>query len=171
MLTDSQAVGRLPSTVFVKADSISGRNETETVAEGNVEIRRSGTSLTADHAVYWPLDDELDAVGHIRLEHGNDVISGPHLHFKLTDQVGYFEQPTYSLTRSPPKERDPLALPRQPVTGSGEASRLDFAGEGIYRLKAATYSTCAPPNRDWYAQADEIDRRVAQIHRHESIRA
>ena len=156
-LTDNEAASRLPSTVFVKADHISGRNETETVADGNVEIRRAGTSLTADHAVYWPLEDELDAQGNIRLEHGRDVISGPHLHFKLTDQLGYFEQPSYSLTRSPPKERDPLALPRQPVTGSGEASRIDFAGEGIYRLKDATYSTCSPPNRDWYARADEIE--------------
>jgi LPS-assembly protein len=156
-LAGAEATDKIRHDVFVKADHVSGRNENEMVAEGNVEVRRAGTSLTADRVVYWPLSDELDAVGGIRLEHGRDIISGPHLHFKVTDQIGFFEQPSYSLTRSPPKERDPLALPRQPVTGSGEASRIDFAGEGLYRLFGATYSTCAPGARDWYAQADEIE--------------
>lgn len=156
-LLGAEARDGVPHVVFVKADHVSGRNETETIAEGNVEVRRAGTSLTADRVVYSPLTDELDASGNIRLEHGQDVITGPHLHLKVTEQVGIFEQPNYSLTRMPPKERDPLALPRQPVTGSGEASLIEFAGEGLYRLKQATFSTCSPSARDWYAQADEIE--------------
>ena len=45
---------------------------------------------------------------------------------------------------------------RKAVPGAGEARRLDFEGEGYYRLQNATYSTCSPQHRDWFAEVDEL---------------
>ncbi len=153
--TDATA-DREQRTVFIRADRISGLNEVKTVADGNVELRRAGTSLIADHVTFWSLEDELDAAGNVRLVRDDDAISGPHLHMNVRDFVGVFDQPSYALKRAPRKDNVPFALPREPITGSGEASRIDFEGEGLYKLKSATYSTCAPSSRDWYAEAVEI---------------
>jgi LPS-assembly protein len=150
---------------FISADRISGREDIETVAEGNVEMRRVGSTLTADHLTYWPVEDELEAVGNVRLTKKADLMTGPHLRLKMKDSLGFFEQPYYAIKRLP-KNDSPLALPREPLTATGDASRLDFEGEGHYRLSSATYSTCPPPNRDWYVRADELrldyDREVGQ---------
>ncbi len=146
-------------STFIQADEILGRNDVETVAEGHVEMTRTGSRLTADHLIYRHLEDESEAVGNVRLTRDQDVITGPHMQMKVQDNLGVFEQPHYSITRIPQAVAGAAAYsaaPRQPVTGTGEASRIDFEGEGLYRLKAATYSTCVPPNRDWYLQADEM---------------
>lgn len=140
--------------VYIKADQIHGRDEVETVAAGNVEMERIGSTLTADHLTYWPLDDEMEAVGNVHLVRDQDEISGPRMRLKVQENLGFFEQPTYQITRLPPLGG--AAASRQPVTGAGEAERIDFEGEGLYRLLGATYSTCKPPNRDWYARTEEL---------------
>lgn len=146
--------------VFISADRLRGRSDVETVAEGNVEMRRVGSTLTADRLTYWPVEDEMEAVGQVRLTRDEDVITGPRLRMKIEENLGVFEQPQYSLKRTPfsaaAPTADGLQPRREPVTGTGEASRIDFEGEGLYRLTSATYSTCSPSRRDWYAQADEI---------------
>jgi LPS-assembly protein len=141
--------------VFIQADKIHGRNDVETVADGQVELRRMGSLVNADHLVYWPLEDETEASGQVRLSRSDDVIAGPHLRLKVQDNLGFFEQPDYRIKRVP-KETSPLAPKREPILGVGNASRLDFEGEGLYRFKTATYSTCTPPNRDWYIEANQI---------------
>ncbi len=146
-------------STFIQADEIVGRNDVETVAEGHVEMRRTGSVLTADHLTYRHLEDESEAVGNVRLTRDQDVITGPRMQMRVQDNLGVFEQPRYSITRIPQPATGAAAYaapPRPPVTGTGEASRIDFEGEGLYRLKSATYSTCVPPNRDWYLKADEI---------------
>lgn len=142
-------------TVFITADRIGGRENIETVAEGNVELRRTGNTLTADRLTYWPVEDEMDAVGNVCLTKNADVITGPRLRLKITDNLGFFEQPHYSIKRMS-ADNSQYALPREPMTSTGDATRIDFEGEGHYRLTSTTYSTCVPPNRDWYTEADEI---------------
>lgn len=141
---------------FITADEITGRDDVETVAEGHVELRQADMLVTADRLAYRHQDDEAEAEGHVRMTRGEDVMSGPHLRLKIAESLGFFEQPEYSVTRVP-KSDVPGAPPRKPITGSGKAERIDFEGEGRYRLKQATYSTCAPSRRDWYVEADEID--------------
>ncbi|HZV54168.1 MAG TPA: LPS-assembly protein LptD [Rhodocyclaceae bacterium] len=141
---------------FITADEIRGRNDVETIAEGKVEVRRDDSIMTTDRVTYRHAEDETEAVGNVRLVRDDDVMSGPYLRLKSKENVGFFEQPEYLFKRVP-KSTSPLALPRAPETGSGHASRIDFVGEGLYRLKSATYSTCSPAKRDWYVEADEID--------------
>lgn len=160
-----------PHPTFVSADHISGRNDVETVAEGAVELRRVGKTLTSDQVTYWHAEDEVDAVGNVHLTNADDIMTGPHLRMKLEENVGYFDKPSYSITRLPPA---PPVSPsgalepqnRVPVTGTGEAERVEFQGEGIYRFVKANYSTCSPGSRDWYVEADQMlldyNREVAE---------
>lgn len=141
-----------PLPTYVAADRISGRTEDEVVGEGNVELRRIGNTLKSDKLTYWQIEDEVEAVGNVHLTQDQDVISGPKLRLNLGDSVGYFENPTYSLTRISPSAPQTAT----PVTGYGHADRIDFEGENHYRLTNATYSTCMPDNPDWYIQGRDV---------------
>ncbi|WIM06900.1 MAG: LPS-assembly protein LptD [Candidatus Nitricoxidivorans perseverans] len=146
---------------FLSADYIWGKSDVETVAEGNAEIRRIGTTIESDRLSYRHADDEVEAVGHVRLTSEEDVITGPRMRMRLEDSVGFFEKPEYVLKRLPVgasigASAPSSTPPREPVIGSGAAERIDFEGEGLFRMTSATYSTCAPTNRDWYAEVDEM---------------
>jgi LPS-assembly protein len=143
-----------PGATVVTADRISGRSDVETVAEGNAEFQRDTTTITADSLIYRQLEDEAEADGNVVMKRDQERISGPHLRLKVQDNLGAFDQPDFEF------KHESKALPgvdfrREPTIGSGDAERMDFEGEGLYRLIRGTFSTCSP-NRDWYLQADEI---------------
>lgn len=50
-------------------------------------MRKIGTVLNADQLTYWPIDDEVEAQGNVRLQQGEDVVTGPRMRMKLEDQV------------------------------------------------------------------------------------
>ena len=139
---------------FIAAGRISGRNEIETVAEGNVELRKTGSSLTCDVLTYWQNDDQVEAVGNVRLTQNDDLLVGPRLRINLADNVGFFEEPQYTIKRSAAAKNG--GLPGQLTTGSGRAKRIDFEGDNRYRLVDATYTTCAPGSTEWYARAGSM---------------
>lgn len=84
---------------FIIADQIEGRNDEETVAEGNVEMRKIDSQLLTDKLTYWPLEDEMDAVGNVQLYQYEDEIRGPHLRMKMSQQIGYFDEADFKLKR------------------------------------------------------------------------
>lgn len=94
---------------FINAARIDGRNDNEVVAEGAVELRRSDAVLTADRLTYWKIEDEAEAEGSVRYVRGEDKMSGPKLRLNLTENTGFFEQPSYSVTR-PGKEWDDTSM-------------------------------------------------------------
>lgn len=89
---------------FIAASRIDGRNDNEVVAQGDAELRRTTTSLTADQLTYWKVEDEMEAVGNVRYAKEADRMSGPKLRLNLSENTGFFEQPSYSVTR-PKKEQ------------------------------------------------------------------
>ena len=91
----------VPRPTFLSAQRMTGEINREFVAEGDAELRKIGTIVNSDRLTYWPLDDELEAEGHVRLQQGEDVISGPKMRLRVEDQVGYFEQPSYLLKHQP----------------------------------------------------------------------
>ncbi len=150
---------------FISADRISGRNDVEVVAEGSVEMRKRNSTLLGERLVYRQADDEVEATGDVRLSRDGDRISGPSMKMRLGDSTGAFEQPNYSIRRikagsaatlwTGSEERESSAL----TTGTGAATRLEFEGEGKYRLQDATYSTCAPAagrDPDWFARTADL---------------
>lgn len=88
-----------PLPTFINAERIAGKSDEESVAEGNVEVRKLDSQLFADRVVYRPLDDEVDALGNVRLYQFDDEMRGTHLHMKMAEQVGYFEAVDYKVRR------------------------------------------------------------------------
>lgn len=160
--------------VYITADRLNGTTEQTIVAEGNVELQQRDVTLTADKVTYWQLDEEAEAEGNVVLTRPDARITGPKTRVSLEDELGYFEQPEYTIQREAllrqripqdasnsrplhPNMLDVMAPQRVTTTGSGKAERLDMEGEGQYRFTNATYSTCpAGDNQDWYAQVSDL---------------
>lgn len=156
-----------PVPSFLTADKIEGQTDTVTQAEGNAELRKAGTELSADRLTYRSLEDEVEAAGQVRLTREGSEISGPFLTLKLTEMVGHFDQAEYKISRmvsnsnnedSPaPGLATPLPeLPLRLSTAYGQAERINFEGENQFRIEQGTYSTCKPGEVDWYAKSSEI---------------
>lgn len=120
----------VPQPVFLSAQRMGGEIDREFVAEGDAELRKVGTVVNSERLTYWPIDDEVEAEGDVRLEQGYDLITGPKMRLKLEEQVGYFEQPSYLLKRGPVSGKrvaaGGMSVAGQP-TGSGDWSS-GFAG-------------------------------------------
>lgn len=91
-----------PYPMFIVADHIEGRTDEITEANGKVELRKADALLFADHVTYWPLQDEIDAEGNVRLQQAGADIATPHLRMKMTEQLGFAEDADYSIVRQVP---------------------------------------------------------------------
>lgn len=176
--TPFSATDKNAAPTHVTARKIDGVNDFEVVADGDAVLERAGDVLSADRIVYRQIEDEVEAVGNVRLRSPDTEISGPRLRMVMEAGTGEFEAPAYMIKHQPPPVPEPaltiLGLPtvtegggviattgrmltRPPVTGSGKADILEFRGEDQYYLKNATYSTCAPGKRDWEIYVDELE--------------
>jgi LPS-assembly protein len=117
----------VPRPVFLSAQNMSGTVGNEFVAEGDAELRKIGSVTNADRLTYWSVEDEMEALGNVRLQQGEDVYSGTKLRLKLEEQVGFFEQPTYFIKRLPPDsdKTKPGGVARS--GGSSEEPETGFA--------------------------------------------
>ena len=109
---------------FIAASRIDGRNDNEVVAEGNVELRKATTSLTADRLTYWSVEDELEAVGNVRYAKDAEFVAGPKLRLNMTEGTGHFEQPNYSITKRTPLAKQPYTLGQGGTLHPGKATSL-----------------------------------------------
>ncbi|WP_345794522.1 LPS-assembly protein LptD [Thauera sp. JM12B12] len=155
-----------PGMTAVSALRLSGSRGVELIAEGEAELQRDDTVLTADKVTYREPTDEALAEGNVVLSRGTDTIRGPRATLVVGDRTGQFESPRYELSRA----RSPGLAGEAPraVSGSGEADVLRLEGENQYRLKNATWTTCSPTDPDWYIKARELeldyDREVGTAH-------
>lgn len=85
--------------LFVIADQIEGRVDETTQAAGHVELRKFGSLIFADQMIYWPLEDEVDATGNVRLLQEGSEVKTPHLRMRLSEQVGFAEQAEYHIAK------------------------------------------------------------------------
>lgn len=143
--------------LFIEADTLRGRNDKETEAEGDAKLRKRGKAIFADWLRYDKPEDEITAVGNVRIDQRGDVTEGDRLHFNLETERGFMDKPRYTLT--------PAAPVAPPVTGSppfaqtdarGTAERLLFEGPRQYRALQTDYTTCAPGNDDWFIRARDL---------------
>lgn len=148
-LRESNLTADVPRPSFARGDTIEGRTGRETTLSGNAEVRRGGTVVRADRITLYEADDEVIAVGNVRIVREGQVFTGPSLQLKLDAVEGSFESPSYFL---------PLG------GGRGSAQRVDFLGRDRVSLQDATYTTCRPDDPDWYLKTDtlELDRTAAE---------
>lgn len=143
--------------VFIVADQIRGRSEEVTEADGNVEVRKLGSTVLADKVTYWTLEDEVDALGNVRLLQNEDEVSGPHLRMKLSDQIGFFEQADYKFKREVksrfyrPVTAVSTAVGATTTTASAPLMMNVPAGYGLPTTVPAQRST------EGYGHAERID--------------
>ncbi len=159
--------------IYITADNLTGTTDQTVVAQGNVELQQRDATLNADKVTYWQLDEETEAEGNVKLERPDGRITGPKMRMRIEESQGYFENPTYTIQRQivvkqagtqqalykplHPDMPDIYAPQKRTTTGTGTAERIDFEGEGQYRMKNASYSTCpAGDNQDWYAQVADL---------------
>ncbi|GAB1394188.1 LPS-assembly protein LptD [Rhodocyclaceae bacterium] len=169
----------------ITARGLKGVNEQEAIAEGEALLQRAGDSLYADRIVYRQVEDELEATGNVRLLAPDSDITGPRLRLRMEESTGEFESPVYVIRRQRAPVDEPALtlaglpavnesgkvlvttgrkLPQPPVTGSGQADRLEFRGEDRYYFENASYSTCSPGKRDWEIVVDELDLDYTEEH-------
>jgi LPS-assembly protein len=130
--------------IILRAQSLSGRPDLETVAEGNVEFRRGGTVIRADRLSYQNPDDLAVANGSVRISRDGNIYTGPELQLHVQRFEGFFFKPTYSFGR----------------TGAGgNASRVNFLDEDRAVAFDATYSSCRADGSGgpaWLLSADRV---------------
>jgi len=121
--------------VFAEADRISGRVEEEVTLRGDARLSKAGSAISADMIRYTQLEDEVFAVGNVRISRDGDVFTGPELRLKMDIRTGYFLEPVFT---------------RRGGEGRGNAARVDFLGPERTFLTESIYTTCAPGNLDWF---------------------
>ncbi len=140
-LGEERARVRENRPVFGRGDRLSGRTGRETTLQGDAEVRKAGTVIRADRLTYYAADDEVVAVGGVRIAREGNVFTGPQLLLKLDVNQGWFETPSYYLGQ---------------YGGRGRAERVDFLGHDLTRLHRATYTTCEPDNPDWLLTSETL---------------
>ncbi|MBS4018890.1 LPS-assembly protein LptD [Azonexus hydrophilus] len=85
--------------LFLVADRMEGAADQRLVAEGNVELRKSGMTLQTDRLTYQHADDEIEAIGAVRLTRGAAEIEADYLKMKLSEQLGFADKARYSVSK------------------------------------------------------------------------
>ncbi|WP_172204824.1 LPS-assembly protein LptD [Niveibacterium sp. COAC-50] len=152
------------TATVVTADKIEGQQDVRVDASGRVVVERDSTRLDADRVQYDLLSDEAVATGDVVLKRGADTIRGPRLRYRVEEQVGEFDTPTYEIVRKRPARVSKQAISAgvtRPadvtVHGHGQAESIALEGENRYHLKNATFTTCEANDPAWYVKAKELD--------------
>ena len=114
--------------IYGSGEAMQGRTERETTLQGEAEMRRAGTVVRGDRLTYYTADDEVVAVGNVRIVRSGNSFSGPELQLKVDANQGYFRSPDYYLSL---------------YRGRGRAERVDFLGPERLALTRSTYTTCS----------------------------
>jgi LPS-assembly protein len=143
--------------LFVTADQIEGQAEDVTVAEGNVEMRKTGSLILADRMTYRVLDDEIEAFGSVRILQDGAEIDTPHLRMKLDEQLGSAEKVNYHILKETPSR---FYSPNQTVV-TVAATTANTSGSPMMLNVANSYGlpTQSPPQRPTEAsgRAERVD--------------
>jgi LPS-assembly protein len=113
--------------LVIRAKTLRGRPDQETIAEGDVEFRRAGTVLRADRVDYDIVDDRVVARGHVRISRDGAVYSGPELQLKVRQFEGFFLSPKFDFGR---------------IDAGGSADRIDFIDSTRASAVNARYTSC-----------------------------
>lgn len=129
------ATARSALPTFLFADSLRGRTDLETVAEGQVMFRRGDLVIKADRLEYEQPGDLAKAIGHVRINRAGNVYEGPLLELKLDTFKGFFDQPSYYFPKN---------------DANGQADRVDFVDEQRSIIHNASLTSCRRlPGPDW----------------------
>jgi LPS-assembly protein len=143
--------------LFITADQMEGKTDDLTVAEGNVELRKTGSQMYADRMTYRMLDDEVEAFGSVRMLQDGVEVDAPHLKIKLEEQLGAAENISYEMLK---ETKSRFYVPAQTVV-TVASSNANTSGAPLMLNVANSYGlpTQSPPQRPTEAQgrAERVD--------------
>ncbi|MEQ1773138.1 MAG: LPS-assembly protein LptD [Burkholderiales bacterium] len=155
-LIDLPATNKDDTPMYMEGDRLQGHTDRETEAQGSARFRGRGQSISADWMRHDKRDNELTAIGNVRLEQGSEITEGARLRYNLDTSRGLMESARYSLS---PKETGIAPGTRSavsPFDARGSADRVVFEGPGLLRAQQATYTTCEPGDDSWLFRAREM---------------
>jgi LPS-assembly protein len=132
----------IPGPIYTSGDRASGRVELELTLEGNAQLRREGMIVTADRITYIQPDEQVNAVGGVRLSKDGTVLLGNEMQLKLDTNQGYFANANYVIGA---------------IGGRGFAKTLEIDGRSNLKATDAYYTTCGPDSPDWQLQGDSLE--------------
>ncbi|GLS16386.1 LPS-assembly protein LptD [Hydrogenophaga electricum] len=138
---------RKQTPTFVFGEQIEGKTDGVTVIEGEAELRRHDAVIRGDRIEYDNASGETKAQGRVLVNKQGDRFQGPELQYNTNTEKGHFQEPTYELLRNDAR---------------GDASRVEFLGDGKAEVYNGRYSTCPRPpgatwNPDWLLRAERIE--------------
>lgn len=131
--------------LFLIAEQVEGRTDDVAVASGEVELRKIDSRVYGDKMTYWPLDDEIDATGNVRMLQDGMEVNAPRVRMKMSEQIGFAEQPDYVFVREvTSKFYRPTVIPVTAAT-----SNVTTSGAPMMVNVPNSYGlpTTAPPTR------------------------
>ena len=133
-----------PPPVIVQGDEIRGRPDIETIARGDVELRRGPVVVRADEIGYEHPDDLVRARGNVSVESQGNRFTGSEVQLRVQRFEGFVLDPTYFFA----------------LTGAGgRAERIDFLDRQRSVVVGATYTSCRaddPGGPDWLLEASRV---------------
>lgn len=150
--SDTADEDRLPVTI--EARELRGRPDLETIAEGEVDLRRGPTAVRADRVEYDHVQGIARARGHVRVTRDGNVFTGPELQLQVERYEGFFLEPTYFFSAT---------------QAGGRAERIDFLGRDRLAATQATYSSCTPDDEGEYAWLLRASRVKLDFERNEGV--
>jgi LPS-assembly protein len=128
--------------VFISAQHMEGKKDDQIEATGEVELRKRGEVIYADHVLYRQDSKDVSADGAVRIEQDNNVIQGPHLKLNLDSNIGDMTQPVFQFGDN---------------HAHGKADNLHMADKQNYILSDVTYTTCPADQDDWLLKVRELE--------------
>jgi LPS-assembly protein len=155
-LIDLPPTNKDDTPMYMEGDRMQGHSDRETEAQGSARFRGRGQSIAADWMRHDKRDNELTAIGNVRMEQGAELTEGARLRYNLDTSRGLMESARYSLS---PKETGNAPGARgvvSPYDARGSADRVVFEGPGLFRAQQASYTTCEPGNDSWFIRSREM---------------
>ncbi len=131
--------------IFLEAQTVSGRAEAQTVAEGMAEFRRGPLRIRADRLSYDAPSQTARATGQVRIDQDGNRYAGTELQMQIQRYEGWFLEPTYWFART---------------ASGGAARRIDFLGTDRASALDATYTSCTAEGETgpaWVLSTRKVD--------------
>ncbi len=121
--------------VFLQGQRLRARPDLDMVVEGEVSLRKPGTSIQAGRLSYDQSQDVMEATGLVRLNRPGSLLTGPKLTLQIDSFKGTLSQPTFELYKS---------------GAYGQAAQIDFVDDQRAVVREASYTTCRrTPGPEW----------------------
>jgi LPS-assembly protein len=140
-LSETRQMNRDAAPTFARADRIDGSVDESVLLTGNAEVRRGGVVLRGDRILYTQATDQVDVSGNARVFGRGATFSGPELSFRIDAQTGSMPNAQFTYPAR---------------NGRGEATLVEFLSEQRARMENARFTTCAPGDKSWWVQLDEV---------------